>query len=278
MSKAVIVGAGCVGSTIAYTLGIKQVVDEIILIDINSNLVKGEIMDISHGLEDMGYIDIKAGNYKDCEDADIIIVSAGLSRKEGQSREDLYDSNKEIFDKIFDEIKKYYNGGFTIIVSNPVDKLTSYVASKNIIPINKLCGTGCLLDTSRWIFALSQYFKVNINEIEAYSIGKHGDNQDLVWENLKIKGKSIGQYCSENNIEFNEIIKQKLSYSIKNMGADIIKNKGRSQYGIAIAITYLVNKLKNKDFTFISLGNLLSGKECNSSIIKVGNFKIEKID
>lgn len=278
MSKVVIIGSGFVGSTIAYTLQLKELADEIVLIDLNKDLVDGEIMDMSIGLPFYGKSKLINGCYMDCEEADIIVITAGVNRKVGQTRDDLLETNKNIINSIMNKMKYHYNNAFTIIVSNPVDKITSYVGSLGMIPKSKLAGTGCLLDTARYVIEISKYLNIDPNDIKCHCTGEHGSNPHISWNEIKIKGELIENYCKTNNIYFGNDIKDMINENVKTMGADIIKRKGKTHYGIAMSVAYLVNCLQNDYYTEMSLGNVMSDENCASEILLVGNYEIKKID
>lgn len=277
MSKVVIVGSGFVGSSIAFATVIRNVVDEVILIDCNKELAYGEVMDISHGIGNFSTTEIRIGDYEDCRDCDIIVVTAGTNRKVGQTRDDLFENNKKIMDSVMNSIKPYYNNSFVLIVSNPVDHLTEYVAEKGFISMNKLCSSGCWLDTSRWISELSNYLKVSIDRIEAYSLGKHGSSQYLLWEKAFVDGIHIDEFCKKNDITWNEDVKQELYRKVTVMGEEIIARKGKTQFGIATSVSHLIECLKNPEYTVVSVGNMFDSEECLSSLVKMGNYEIKSI-
>lgn len=262
------------GSTIAYTMVIKNLMDTIVLIDINEELALGEESDIAHGLSTLGMSQIRTGEYEDCCDADLIIITAGINRKVGQTRDDLLEINEGIISSVLDNICLYYNGCFVLIVSNPVDQLTSYSFQKGFIAKNKICGTGCLLDTSRWISELSKYLKVDISRIHTHAVGKHGSAQDLLWEYTQIDDLDIKNFCENNNIDWDEDIKNHIHRKVTGMGAEIIRRKGRTQFGIAAAVAYFVSCLIKPEYTVMSVGNVLNTNECKSSVVKVGNYEI----
>lgn len=277
MSKVVIIGCGFVGATIAYTMVLKNLMDTTVIIDINEELAMGEASDIAHGLAMLGVSQIRSGKYEDCRDADLIIITAGVNRKVGQTRDDLLEINEGIISSVLDNIALYYNGCFVLIVSNPVDQLTSYAYKKGFIKKNKIGGTGCLLDTSRWISELSKYLHVDINRIHAYAVGKHGSEQDLLWDYTQIDGLDIKRFCDKNNIIWNDGIKNQIHQKVTGMGAEIIRKKGRTQFGIAAAVACFVSCLVKTEYTIMSVGNVLNMNQCKSNIVKVGNYEITDV-
>jgi len=277
MNKVTIIGSGCVGATIGYALSFYPQIDEIALVDVKKELSQGEAMDIFSGSCCIGNGKIKAGSYEDCSDSDILILTAGINRKPGQTRDDLLGTNESIMESVLENIKPKYNNSFVIIVTNPVDALTKYVANYGFIPKDKLCGTGCMLDTARWVAELSNYLNIASRRITAFAVGKHGSEQKLLWSMTRVDDTPIIEYCEKNNILMNSTVKEKLRKIVENQGAEIIKRKGKTQYGIASVCAVLVNALLQKQETLVSVGTMLGNKENNkviSKLVYIGNGKI----
>ena len=279
--KITIIGSGGVGSAIGYALNFIPGVDKIVFIDRNQKAADGEALDIGHGIGALSSVSVRAGDYEDCRNSDIIIITAGINRQVGQTRDDLLERNQQIMDAILSELQPFYTDSFVIIVSNPVDYLTGYVASKGIIPKNKLCGTGCMLDTSRWICELSKYLNVKNNRIKAYAVGKHGSGQRLLWPLVTVDGLPIQTFCQQNGISWNGQVKEWLHQKVTEMGADIISKKGKTQYGIATVTAYLVQALLGKERTLVSVTHALcipADGAFVSSLAYLGDLWIEAAD
>lgn len=276
--KIVIIGSGFVGAAIGYALTYIKSVSEIVFIDKRIEAVQGETMDIAHGISSMSTAIVREGDYSDCVDSDIIIITAGMNRKVGQTRMDLLEQNKRIMDDIMDELKNVYKDSFVIIVSNPVDALTEDVINKGIIPEEKICGTGCMLDTSRWISEIANYLKISTSRITAYSVGKHGTEPQMLWEMAKVDDEPIEEYCKKNEIPWDEEVKGQLQKRVTEMGAEIIQRKGKTQYGIATVVAYLVECLLKDEETLVTVGTTLGVSDnCVSSrLVYMGNKKIWK--
>lgn len=275
MSKAVIVGSGFVGATAAYTITLKRLVDEVVLVDINQELARGEAMDINHGFAGFGTTRIRVGDYRDCEQSDVIVITAGVGRKPGQSRDELLETNERIMKGILEEIRPHYTGSFVVIVSNPVDQLTTCAAGCGFISKNKICGTGCLLDTSRWVSELSDYLHVSVDRIHAYSVGKHGSDQRMVWDKATVDQLPIEEFCRKEQIVWNEDVREELQKRVTEMGAEIISRKGKTQFGIAMTVGYLLQCLKSTEPVEESVGTVLYSDTCTSALVKLGNFRVE---
>lgn len=251
--KVAIIGAGYVGASIAYALTIKDIAREIVLIDMNRKKAEGEAVDIRHGIPSMGIVNLYAGDYHDCEDSDLIIITAGRGRKPGESRLELAKDNVHIMKEVVTSIQQHYTHGVITVVSNPVDILTFKVSQWMNLYNGTVFGTGCILDTSRLIRKIADYLRLSTGIINGYVIGEHGDRQIPVWSHVTISGIPIDEYCHEMDIVWNESIQKSLFDSTKAMGAEIIEAKGRTHYGIATCVCYLADSILNQRSTIVSV-------------------------
>lgn len=258
--KVAIIGSGYVGASIAYALVLRDIAREIVMIDINSEKTEGEALDIRHGIPSMGTSDLYSGEYSDCADCDLIIITAGRGRKAGESRLDLISDNVDIMHSVINEIKKYYTRGVILIISNPVDILTYKASEWMELPNGIVFGTGCVLDTSRFIRTVADYVGIGTGVINGYLVGEHGDDQVPIWSRLTIAGIEIVEYCHEMGIEWNENVRSELAYRTKIMGGEIIKTKGRTHYGIATCVCYLADAIINQRPTIASVTSTLMGE------------------
>lgn len=264
--KVAIIGAGAVGSSIAYALTIRNLAREIVLIDVDNNRAKGEAMDIQHGIPYMGMSAVRAGDYSDCANCDLIIITAGRARRPGETRLDMIADNVGIMKNVTNQIKKYYTHGVVLVVSNPVDILTHMVTEWMDLPNGKVFGTGCILDTSRLIRAIADYTDINIEAIKCNVVGEHGDTQFPVWSRLGIAGLSMDEYCSNVGLEWGEEQKERIYNEVKKMGATIIENKGRTHYGIATCVCSLADAILNQRPTIAPVSSTLQGEYGISNI------------
>ena len=258
--KVAIIGSGYVGSSIAYALALRDIAREIAVIDINVKKADGEAKDIRHGIPSMGTADLYAGDYSDCRDCDLIVVTAGRGRKPGESRLDLISENVKVMRNVIDSIKEYYTNGVIMIVSNPVDILTLKATEWMGLPDGMVFGTGCVLDTSRFIRAVADYVGLSTGVISGYLVGEHGDSQVPVWSRVNVGSIPIAEYCEDAGIEWNEEIRKQLAEKTKVMGADIINAKSRTHYGIATCVSYLADAVLNQRPTIASVCSVLRGE------------------
>ena len=258
--KVAIVGAGYVGSSIAYALALRDVAREIVMIDINQEKTDGEAKDIRHGIPAMGTADLYAGDYSDCSDCDLIIITAGRGRKPGESRLDLTNENVKIMRAVIDEIQRYYTRGVILIISNPVDILTYKVAEWMDLPNGMVFGSGCILDSSRFVRCVADYIELSTGVINGYVVGEHGDSQVPVWSHVTVGGIPIDEFCSEMKIAWNDGVKKQITEQTKVMGSQIIKAKGRTHYGIATCVCQLADAVINQRPTIASVSSVLMGE------------------
>ena len=258
--KVVIIGAGFVGSSIAYALALRDIAREIVLIDKDKDKCAGEACDIRHGIPSMGTADLYAGDYSDCADSDLIVITAGRNRKPGETRLDMANENTKILKVVIDSIKEYYTRGFILIVSNPVDILTQKATEWMNLPDGMVFGSGCILDTSRFIRCVADYLNLSTGVINGYLVGEHGDNQVPVWSKLVVSGIPIEEYCQETGIEWNEDIRNQLAEKTRVMGTEIIKAKGKTHYGIATSVCFIADAIINQRPTIASVSSQLMGE------------------
>ena len=258
--KVAIIGTGYVGSSIAYALALRDVAREIVLIDINREKTDGEAKDIRHGLPTMGTVDLYAGEYSDCADCDLIIITAGRGRRLGETRLDLTNENVKIMKTVVDDIQKYYTRGVILIISNPVDILTYMVSKWMELPNGTVFGSGCILDTSRFVRSIADYVDLSTGVINGYVVGEHGDGQVPVWSHVTVGGIPIDEFCYDMKITWNDEIKKQIAEQTKVMGSEIIREKGRTHYGIATCVCQLADAIINMRPTITSVSSVLRGE------------------
>lgn len=263
MNKVTIIGAGSVGSTIAYTLAANKVASEIVMIDINNEKVLGEALDIRQGMPFCGSIQVYAGQYPDAVDSDIVIITSGVARKPGQSRLDLAQTNVNIIKSIAPEITKYAPEAIYIIVSNPVDVLT-YVFNKcTNIPENHIIGSGTILDTARLKARLAEYYLISQQNIHAYVFGEHGDSSFVPWSLTSISNVPLDKYADSlkgcdkilPTFDRDEVVNY-----IKTSGAKVIARKGATFYAVSLAVVHLCKSIFMGTDTTMTVSSMMHGE------------------
>lgn len=261
--KITIIGAGSVGSTIAYTLSTEDLASEIVLIDINKEKVAGEVMDIVQGTCFRDPIAITAGEYEDAKDSDIVIISSGIARKPGQTRIELSQTNVNILKSITPEIVKAAPNALYVIVSNPVDIMTYVFTKVSGLPENQIIGSGTILDTARLRCGLSEQFKVAQKNIHAYVLGEHGDTSFIPWSFADIGSAHIVEYyniAKANGLDIKPLDEDAMLEYVRKSGGRIIANKGATFYAVSVSVVNLCGMLLASMDSIATVSTMLHGE------------------
>ena len=262
-SKITIIGAGSVGSTIAYNLSNNDLASEIVLIDINKEKVEGEVMDIVQGTNFRNPISIVAGDYEDAKDSDIVIITSGIARKPGQTRIELTQTNVNILKSITPQIVKEAPNALYIIVSNPVDIMTYVFTKISGLPENQIIGSGTLLDTARLRFGLSEHFEVAQKNIHAYVFGEHGDTSFVPWSCADVSGASLDDYAEmmrHLGKEPKPLDKAGMEEYVHKSGGIVIAKKGATFYAVSVAVCKLCGMLLSAYDSIATVSSVMHGE------------------
>jgi len=255
--KVAIIGTGFVGSTFAYTLTIHGTVSEIVLIDADKKRAEGEAMDLNHGLSFVQPVKIWAGDYADCKDADIIVISAGAAQKPDEKRLELVHRNFEVFKDIVPQITRYNRNGILLIATNPVDIMTYAALKLSGFPADRVIGSGTILDTSRLRYVLAEHLNIDPRNIHAYIIGEHGDSEVPVWSLANVAGTPLQQFCLERGAKCDTGLLNSLFERVKNAAYEIIERKGRTYYAIGLGLTRIVESILRDENAILTVSSLL---------------------
>ena len=277
-SKITIIGAGSVGSTIAYTLAHDEIASEIVLIDINKEKVEGEVMDIEQGTCFRSPVSLVAGDYEDAKDSDIVIITSGIARKPGQTRIELTQTNVNILKSITPQIVKEAPDAKYIIVSNPVDIMTYVFTKISGLPENQIMGSGTILDTARLRYGLSEHFKVAQGNIHAYVFGEHGDTSFIPWTGAYISGLSTDEYYEEmkaHGKDVKPLDKEAMLEYVQKSGGKVIAKKGATFYAVSATVCQLVGLILAASDSLATVSSMLHGEYgiedvCLSTLTLVG--------
>ena len=261
-NKITIIGAGQVGSTIAYALTLKQLASEIVLIDIAKDRAMGEAMDIRQGTPFLGPISIHDGDYIDAKDSDIVILTSGVARKPGQSRLDLAQTNVNITKSIIPEITKVAPNALYVVVANPVDILTYQFVKTSGIPANHIFGTGTMLDTARFRARIAETYKVCQENVHGYVFGEHGDSSFVPWSLANIGSIPVDSFASSYTGEnvLPSFDKNDVEDYIRKSGGIIIAAKKCTNYGIGVTTATLVEALNYSTDSVLTISSMLNGE------------------
>ena len=280
--KIVIVGSGAVGSTTAYTIMLGGLFSEIVIIDTNKGKAEGDALDISHGVAHTKPVSVYAGDYKDCKDCDIVVLTAGASQNPGENRIDLLKRNVVIVKSITENVMKYAPSDVILLtVTNPVDILTYVTYKISGLPQNQVLGSGTVLDTSRLKYLISKKTGIDARNCHTYIIGEHGDSEVATWSVTNIGGMSMKEFCSfTGRCDLNDL--DNMYNKAKNAAYEIIDKKGSTYYGIAVAVDRIVECIAGDENSILTVSSVFDGqygiKDVALSVpTKVGGSGIEKI-
>ncbi len=276
--KITIIGAGSVGSTIAYTLSNDDIASEVVLIDIKKNKVEGEVLDIMQGTSFRDPISIVAGDYADAAGSDIVIITSGIARKPGQTRLELVQTNVNIIKEIAPKIVAAAPDALYIIVSNPVDIITYVFTKISGLPEHRIIGSGTLLDTARLRCALSEHFMVGQKNMHAYVFGEHGDSSFIPWSCAVVSGVQIDEYSNimaSHGLLDKPLDKEEMTSYIHKSGGTIIANKGATYYAVSVSVCRLCAVLLSAEDSILTISSMMHGEYgiedvCISTLTLVG--------
>ena len=255
--KVGIVGTGQVGSTAAFSMVMKGVGRELVLVDKNEDRAKAEAGDILHAVPYAYPVKVTAGDYSDLKGSKAVVISAGMPRKPGQTRLDLTMINAAIMKEIVNNILDNAPDAILVIATNPVDVMThlaSKYAGERGVPSSRIIGSGTTLDTARFRALIGSYCGVSSRHIHAYVIGEHGDSVVFPWSAVTIGGMSIFEFCKVNKKKIGQDSLSKIDGAIRYAGADIIKGKGATFYGIGSALANIVDVVLKDQRAILTVG------------------------
>lgn len=280
--KIVIVGTGYVGSTTAYTIMLGGLFSEIVIIDINHEKAIGDALDIAHGVALKKPVNVYAGDYSECKNADIVVITAGANQGPGETRLDLVRKNTTVVKSITENIMKYAPDDVILLtVTNPVDILTYVTYKISGLPKNQILGSGTVLDTSRLKYLISRKTGIDARNCHTYIIGEHGDSEVAAWSITNIGGMSMNEYhnftgrCSQKDLA-------QMYEDVKNSAYEIIEKKGATFFAIAVAVERIVECIAGDENSILTVSSVFDGQYGISDVAlsvptKVGGGGIEKV-
>ncbi len=251
-----IIGSGFVGATAAYAIMLKGGASEIILVDKNKQRAEAEAADIRHASPFVHHVKVYAGDYADLKNATMVIITAGVSQKPGQTRLDLLNQNASILKDIMDHIVYYAPDSLTLVATNPVDIMThiasKYAQDKGLNP-NKVIGTGTTLDTARFRTLLGDHLAVDPAHVHGYVIGEHGDSEVLTWSIIDIGGLPLQEFADLRKVKMDDQERKRIDDQVRHAAYHIIQGKGSTYYGVGGAISRIVDIIEHDHRAFITV-------------------------
>ena len=254
-----IIGTGNVGVAAAYAIFLLGLASEIILIDKDVKRAEGEAMDLMHGQAFAGSMTVRAGGYSDLSSAQVVIITAGVSQKPGENRLDLLNRNAAVFKDIVSELDRHTLQSILIVASNPVDILTYVTQKLSSRPLNRVIGTGTMLDTGRFRALLGRYYGVDPRSVHAVILGEHGDTEVPIWSSANIRGVPL----VDNTVlgkPFDAEKMDRLFQQVRSAAYEIIDRKGYTNTAIATAIVRLAEVLLEDQKSVLTVSRILTGE------------------
>ncbi len=259
--KVVVVGAGSVGAVFCFALAQSGVADEIILIDANADLAKGQALDLAHGQPYFPAVSIRAGTVSDYSDASVIVITAGAAQKPGETRLQLLQKNAAIMSSIVGDIVAQNATGVILVVSNPVDVLTHVALRRSGWERGRVIGSGTVLDSARLRFLLSAHCGVDIHNVHGYMLGEHGDSEFAAWSMTHVAGMPMAQYCPMcGKCADWETEKRRVEQAVRESAYHIIGYKGSTSFGVGMALVRIVKSVLRGENSVLTVSTLLEGE------------------
>lgn len=267
--KVVLVGTGFVGMSMAYAMLNRGGVNELVLIDIDKDKTIGEEMDLSHGLPFAPQkMIIKAGDYDECKDAEVVVITAGIAQKPGQTRLELAETNTKIMKSITKSIMASGFNGIIVVASNPVDLMTYVVSKVSGLPKNQVFGSGTVLDTARLRYVTADYLDISSKNIHAYVMGEHGDSSFVPWKHAYVGCKKIEDIMKDRNLPVEKL--EDLHKAVVDAAYEIIEKKKATYYGIGVALARIVKAIIENENSILTVSTYLKNGEYGQDNVYIG--------
>lgn len=276
--KVSVIGAGFVGSTTAYTLMMKGVASEIVLIDVAAEKAEGEALDIKQGVPFAPNVKVYSGDYSATAGSDLVIITAGTNQKPGETRLDMVSRNAAIMTGIAGEIAKYAPNAIALIIANPVDVMARVFEEVSGFPRKRVIGSGTNLDSARFRYILATRLGVDPHDVHGYILGEHGDSEFVAWSTVNVAGMNI----DETEKELGEQDREGIESKTKNAAYEIISRKGATYYAIAMSAARISEAIIRNEHAIIPLSVRMTGEYGLNDVYVslptvVGEHGIEKV-
>ena len=258
--KVAVIGCGFVGSASAFSLMQSGLFSEMVLIDSDRDKAEGEALDISHGVAFSKPMKIYAGDYSDIKDASVVIVTAGASQKPGETRLDLVKKNISIYKSIIPSVREQDFKGILLIVSNPVDILTTVAVKLSGLPENRVIGSGTVLDTARLKYEIGKHLNVDSRSVHAFIIGEHGDSEIAAFSSANVSGIPLNDFCEMRGHFNHKEASDEIAARVKNSAYEIISKKKATYYGIAASVRRICEALVRDEKSILPISSMMHGE------------------
>ncbi len=248
-----VVGAGMVGSSAAYAMALNSTGTEIVLVDLNMKLALAQAQDISHATPFASTVTVRAGDYTDLRGAAVVILSAGVSQKPGETRLQLLERNAEVFKDVIGNVLAATPDAILLVASNPVDVMTQISTRISGLPANRVIGSGTILDTARFRVLLGAHLGVSPGSMHAFVLGEHGDSEVLAWSSARAGNIPINAFAAQVRAPLTETVRTQIEDGVRNAAYTIIEGKGATYYGIGAGIGRIVKAIRDNEQVVLSV-------------------------
>ena len=257
-TRIAIIGAGAVGSTIAYATMLNGLAHEIVLSDVVARKAEAEAKDLMHGSMFVRSVNIAAGSLSDCKGSAIVVITAGAKQKVGQTRLELAAANTNLFRELIPGILDAAPEALILVVSNPVDVLT-YVAAKLSARPQRVLGSGTVLDTSRFRSLLARRLNVAVSNVHAYIVGEHGDSEVPLWSSAQVANVPLRSFSSPSCLPLTERDRREIFHDVRDAAAQVIAAKGATNWAVGLAVVRILEAILRDEQSILTVSSLLSG-------------------
>lgn len=259
--KVGIVGAGDVGATTAYALMDSAAVNDVVLVDIDREKAEGEAMDLGHGASFVKPVRVTAGEYDDLNDADVVVITAGLPQEPGETRLELAERNAEVFREMVPQITDgLRDDAVLLVVTNPVDVLSYVTWTVSDLPADRVLGSGTVLDTARFRNVLSDVAGVAAKNVHGYVLGEHGDSEVVAWSSTHVAGTGFADFCERTLPADEQPDLDEIAERVRGAAYEIIEKKGATYYAIGLAVRQIVEAIVRDENSVLTVSTLLEGE------------------
>ncbi len=255
LNRVAIIGCGHVGTTSAYSLLMNSTVEELVLVNRDEDKLLGEVMDLQHAVPLARPIRIWAGNYEDVATADIVVITAGVGSKPGETRLDLLGRNAVVIREIMQKLMLVNFDGIILMTTNPVDILAQIAQEESGLPSAKVIGSGTVLDTARLRVLLGEMLGVEARSIHAYVIGEHGNSEVATWSAARVGGAPLLDFCKPNCLDFPKTLER-----VRQAAPEIVKRKGYTSFAVASCVNRICTAILHNERTILPVSTMTCGQ------------------
>lgn len=283
MSKVAVVGAGAVGTAIAYAAQIRGVCRQLALFDLNAAKVRAEVLDLNHGMQFTPMAEITGSNDLEvCAGADVVVITAGAKQHPGQTRLDLAAENVAMCRDLVPTVVGLAPDALLLVVTNPVDVVTQAALQFSGLPASRVFGSGTVLDSSRLRFLIAEHTRVAVQNVHAYIAGEHGDSEVPLWSSATIGGVPVQDWASEGTRPLDEEARSEIHRRVVTAAYEIIAGKGATSLAIGLAVSRILEAILNDEHRVLPVTSMLDGVHglsdvCLSMPSVVGRGGVESV-